>query len=261
MWPYVFPEMWLQPSAIRLSFPAIYRTVSMTISSYLWQEKGFVGNLGEASSHKGTVWSRLKPAEKQKSESDCFFFCSSFYLNVLWFNNRKTMWVLREECVVCCRQPLSVSRINWQREQSKQSLPELPGSMPVHENLAGILVQPCYLSPSGWEGCLCACANASMWPVMCVCSQKSQGGHGTDCTLWPHMSPLAANQSSRTAEFPLLYPSSYRRRSRRSPALLFLWGNSHLLFTETNINLQGEKQQRVLLQLSVFPSIEIAALL
>lgn len=57
MQPYVF-YVWLQPSAAWHSFPAIYPTVSMTISSYLLQERGFKGNLSEAGSHTAAwaIW-------------------------------------------------------------------------------------------------------------------------------------------------------------------------------------------------------------
>ena len=92
-----------------------------------------------------------------------------------------------------CWQPLPVSRINRQilsREQSKQSLLKLPSSVSVHKNLAGILVQSCYLSPGGWVHVRTL---ACMYHV-CVFT-KSQGVMEQIVQGATRISPAPANKS------------------------------------------------------------------
>lgn len=131
------------------------------------------------------------------------------------------------ECAYSWRQPLPVSRVNWQillREQSKQSPLKLPSSMPVHKNLAGIPVQSCYFSPGGWvhvRALACMCQRDFF---SCVYFHKKPGGHGTDCMGSTHISPLPANQSrqrSRGAPFASIFLIADQAGEALHPALFF----------------------------------------
>lgn len=131
------------------------------------------------------------------------------------------------ECAYSWRQPLPVSRVNWQilsREQSKQSPLKLPSSMPVHKNLAGIPVQPCYFSPSGWVhvralACMCQCdffhvcifpksqgvMEQIAWgrPTSALCLPTKAGGGAPFASIF-----LIADQAGEALHPALFFPQS-----------------------------------------------------
>lgn len=135
-----------------------------------------------------------------------------------------------------CWQPLPVSRINWQilsREQSKQSLLKLPSSVSVHKNLAGILMQSCYLSPGGWVH-VCVRSHAC---IMCLFSQKAKGSWNRLCRGRPASARLLPTQADSGARFSIHLP--YIWSSGRSPtpcSVLFRSVNSRLTFRGADIN-------------------------